>query len=901
MKRLLGGLVALLPREFRLRFGPELVDQIECDYEAARAVSWRRAAAFTLSTAADLVRSSLAERWDPSYSGSSAVAAGFGGALEHHQRNEGEGMMRTTIQDLRDAYRSLRRAPGFTTMAAGTLALALGVLTAVFAVVDAVLLDPLPFAEPDRLVSIAASAPGSELPSEFGPSLEFVVQYRDAELLEEVTTYDSFTATFRVGDRGERIRMAATTPALFRMLGVPPVLGRLPTPEDEDGALVLSHALWVDWFGADPDVIGRSFSIFGPPRTVVAVMGPDFDLPDFAIPGQRVMLWMPSAIRSENITPGDFGYDVVARMADGADIEALTDELDRLAARLPERFGGSASYARIIERHRAVVRPLRGELLGSASRSIWILFGAVVVVLLIACANVTNLFLVRAERRQRDLAVRRAMGAGRLRLARAQLAEAGLVSVLAGGAGVALAWAALPVVIGVAPTDVHRLDQATLSPSTIGFVLLACFVSALLCGLLPALRAASVGPAALRDGARGSTHGRHWTRDGLVVGQTALALVLLVGSGLLVRSFQQLRNVDPGYDVEDVFTFQTAPEADHLVDGPSWAAFHHELMDRIRALRGVESVGLVENVPLNEGVGDGRFLTEEAAARGEEGVLLGFTAAGGDYFETMDIDVLRGRAFEEADHVSNLGNVVVSRSAAELLWPGENAIGQRVQWSGLDTWETVVGVVEDVMQGSFRDEPQPLLYLPMTGQEPGLWALSSPAYVVKTERAEQIAPEIRSFIRELAPGAPMYRTFTMKQLAADSMRQLSFTMFAVAVAAALALVLGAVGLYGVLSYVVAQRTREIGVRMALGAEAASLRRMVVAQGGRVVALGVVLGMAASLAATGLLGSLLYGVEAIDPITFAAVAAMMLLVGLLASYVPARRASGVDPVESLRAG
>lgn len=810
-------------------------------------------------------------------------------------------MMKTMLQDLGHAFRSLARAPGFTAMAVGTLAVAMGALAAIYAVVDRVVLAPLPFAEPDRLVSIAASAPGSDFPDEFGLSSEFIVQYREAELLEDISTYDSFTATFRVGERAERIRMAATTSALFRMVGVDPVIGRLPTPEDEDDALILSHALWVDWFGADPDVLGRSYSVFGPPRTVIAVMGPEFDLPDFAIPGQRVMLWLPNSIRAEDVTPGDFGHDVVARMADGADIEAVTDELNRLAARLPERFGGSASYARLMERHRAVVRPLKDELLGSASRSIWILFGALVVVLLIACANVTNLFLARAERRRRDFAVRRALGAGRLHLVRGQMAEVGVASLVAGVLALVIASVGLPALVAAAPADVHRLAGAGVSWSTVGFLVVAALVSTALCGIIPSLRSGAVALTALQDGSRGSTRGRSWARDGLVMGQTALALVLLVGSGLLLRSFQELRNVDPGYDVEDVFTFQVAPVADHLVDGPSWVGFHHDFMDRIRSMRGVESVGIVENVPLNEGVGDGRFLTEDAAAAGEEGTLLGFTAAGGDYFQTMGIDVLRGRVFEEADHVSNLGNVVVSRTAAELLWPGQNPVGERVQWSGLDTWETVIGVVEDVMQGSFRDDPQPLVYLPMTGQEPDMWALSSPAYVVKTGRAEEIGGEIRAMAREIAPGAPMYRTFTMEQLAADSMRQLSFTMLVVAIAAALALLLGAVGLYGVLSYVVAQRTREIGVRMALGAEAGGVRRMVVAQGSRVVVTGVVIGVLVGLFATRMLDSLLYGVEAADPATFGAVSATMILVGVLASYLPARRASSVDPVRSLRAG
>jgi predicted permease len=431
------------------------------------------------------------------------------------------------------------------------------------------------------------------------------------------------------------------------------------------------------------------------------------------------------------------------------------------------------------------------------------------------------------------------------------------------------------------------------------FTFVVALLSSLLFGLVPALRASAPNPNRLREGERGSTGQRHWLRDGLVVAQTALALVLLIGSALLVRSFAQLRDVDPGYDTEGVLTFQLAPESDSLTDGPSYARFHLDFMNRLAAMPGVESVGIVENVPLNEGLDSQRFLTEETAADVEGGALLRYTYAAGDYYRTMGIEVLRGRPFTRADHVSQPGNVVISESAAELLWPGEDPIGRRLTMRDSEHWETVVGVVEDVMQDTFRDTPEPLVYFPLVGQTPDRWMLPSPAYVVKTARTEAIVPEIRALVGELAPGAPMYRVFTMDGLAADSMMQLSFTMLTLAVAAGLALVLGAIGLYGVLSYVVAGRTREIGVRMALGAQAAGVRRMVVAQGARVVGLGVLIGVAAALATTRVLANLLYGVGGTDVATFLAMAMGMFGIGLLASYVPARRASSVDPVESLR--
>jgi predicted permease len=512
---------------------------------------------------------------------------------------------------------------------------------------------------------------------------------------------------------------------------------------------------------------------------------------------------------------------------------------------------------------------------------------------------VANLFMVRAEGRQRDLAVRRAIGAARSALIRSQMAEAIVVAGFAGALATVLAWAGLPVLLRFAPRDIPRLEEVHISATTLLFTLGIALVAAVACGLVPALRASSPDLTRLREGGRGSTRRRGWARDGLVVAQTALALVLLIGSGLLVRSFRALREVDPGYATENIFTFQIAPEAANLTDGPSFARFDLQFMDRLRALPGVETVGLVENIPLDEGTQTDRFRSDEMASDPDAGAVLNLTFEAGDYFKAMSIDVLAGRPLDTNDHLTNQRNVVISKTAAKLLWPGKDPIGRRLQRQGMTTWETVVGVVEDVMQYGFRDTPQPLVYFPLVGPEPRSWAISSPAYVVKTRRAETIAPEIRALVREVAPTAPMYRQYTMAGLAKTSMMQLSFTLLTLGLASALALILGAVGLYGVLSYIVAQRTREIGVRMALGAEAARVRRMVVAQGARVIAVGVVTGVAAALAFTRALGSLLFGVKAVDAATFVGMSASMVAIGLVASYIPALRASRVDPIESLR--
>jgi predicted permease len=782
-----------------------------------------------------------------------------------------------------------------------TLALAIGANTAIFSVINAVLLDPLPFPEPDRLVSIRASAPGSDLPEEFGPGTEFYVQYREnAAALEDLGLLQQMQATMRADGQVERLFMSPSSPSLFSTLGVAPVIGRLPTEADPEGEVaVISHWLWTTWFDRDPSVLGRSFEMAGGFRTVIGVMGPDFNFPD-----DQTALWIHD-LPTEPIRPGGFGLTLVGRLAPGADHEALTTQLASLAQRLPERFGGSPSYARIIEQHRPIVRSLEEELVGDIARPLWVLLGAVAIILLIACANVANLLMVRAESRRRDLAVRRALGAGRGGLIRSQMAEAVVVAALGGFGGALLAWVGVPLLVRIAPEDIPRLSSVGLDPTALLFTAGVAILAAFAAGLLPAIRFSNPAIEGALQSARrvGSGH-NHVTRDALVVVQTAAALVLLVASGLLLQSFRALSSVDPGYETEDIFTFQMAPDGNEqgLVDPSTYAQFHYMFMDRLAAMPGVESVGLVNTLPLDEGAGETRFATDGTEAADAQEPLLGLTMAGGDYFQTMGIALLSGSYFERNANPTNDIKVIVSRSAADLLWPGEDPLGKRLRPAQTDSmWMSVGGVVEDVMLADFRqDTPEPLVYLPMIGPAVGSWTVGTPVYVVKSPRAETIAPEVRELIREVAPSAPMYRIFTMASLAARTTAQLTFTMLTLAIAAGLALILGAVGLYGVLSYVVSQRTREIGIRMALGAQARALRRMVVVQGGRVALMGVIIGVVAALFLTRVLSSLLFGVAAIDASTFIAMSSLMMGVALLASYIPARRASSVDPTVALRA-
>jgi predicted permease len=884
VKRALLALARTFPQAFHDQFGAEVRDQIERDYDIARAKGVAPLVEFSIATAFDLMRTSITERIRPTWA-------------SHAQQREASrmSMMSEWARDLRHAARSLRRTPGFAVVTIGTLGLAIGVNAGMFSVVDTVLLKPLPFAHVDRLVNISAAAPGSGMPDDFGVAAEFFVQYKEqSKLIEDVSTYNSFTSTLRVGDRVERVRMSSPTNSLFSTLGAKPILGRLPAAADENNAAVISYTLWQNWFGGDPNVIGKVYSIASVNRTIIGVMGPEF-----AMPLDGTLLWMSGEIRPEQITPGRFGSKLVARVKAGVTNEALAAELTALSKKLPDRFGGSANYRKLIGQHRAVVRSLREEVVGPVAAPLWVLLGAVGVVLLIACANVANLFLVRAEGRQRDLAVRRAIGADRRQLIQSQMSEAVVVAAAAAVLAVIFAALTLPIFLRFAPPSVPRIAETSMDATTLLFTFIAALLAALLCGLLPAIRASMPDLDRLRDGNRGATRSRSFVRDGLVVGQTALALVLLIASALLVRSFWSLRHVNPGYSTENLFTFQIAPEGPSLRDGPDYARFDLAFLDKLAALPSVESVGLVENIPLNEGTATSMFRTEEGANQADAGARLNYTFAAGDYFTTMGISQLRGRAFSSDDHLGTPLNLVLSRSAANTMFPGKDPIGRRLQRQGDSVWFNVVGVVEDVMQNDFRHKPDPLVYFPLVGPTPRSWRIDSPAYVIKTRRAESIAPEVRALVRQVAPTAPMYRVFTMAGLARDSMIQLSFTMLTLVIVSSLALILGAVGLYGVLSYIVAQRTREIGVRMALGAEASEVRRMVVLEGARVVAVGIVIGVGAALASTRALASLLYDVKAADASTFAGMSMSMIAIGLLASYLPARRASRVDPVESLR--
>jgi len=802
------------------------------------------------------------------------------------------------FRDFRHAARSLARARGFTLVVVATLALAIGANAAIFSVVKAVLLEPLPFPHAERLVHISGTAPGTDQPEELGVSDELYFEYRESvSALEDLALYGTGSSTTRAEGHVDQLFVTQATPSFFTTLGAQPLHGRLPTVEDGSEVVVISHWLWRTWFGSDPAVINRSYTFANAARTVIGVMPPEFRFPD-----ERVAFWVPMTIRAAQVTPGGFGPRVVARLKPGMDRATLLAQLEPLPRRVQQRLGGPAPYARIMESYRPVVKPLREHLVGAISTPLWILLGTVGIVFLIACANVASLFTVRVENRRRDLAVRHALGARRADLVRSQVTEALLLAAGGGLAGALIAWAGVPLLVRAAPdavaggfggAPVPGLTDAGLDPKALLFTAGISVLAACTFGLLPALRSSGSRLDSVHQAGRGIVVG-NLTRDALVVVQTAAAVVLLVGSALLMRSFWHLGNVDAGYDTEGIFTFQIAPNRPDLNDRASMSRFQYAFMDRLRALPGVESVGYITTLPLDEGAGSQNVTTGRLEASGAEAPRVRVAGAGGAYFQTMGIELVHGRHFDRVEEERGLPFVIISQSAAELLFPGEDPIGQQVRpATGSQTWYSVIGVVEDILVDDLRRQsPEPMVYLPAVS--------ASPAYVMKSARAEQLEPEVRAIIREVIPASPMYRIFTMKRLAAKAMANLSFTMLMVSIAAVLALVLGAVGLYGVLAYRVTRRAQEIGVRMALGAEAKTVRRMFVWEGGRVALAGIVAGTLAAVGLTTYIQTLLFNVGRLDVLAFAGTSAVMLAVALLASYIPALRASRVDPVVALRA-
>jgi putative ABC transport system permease protein len=815
-------------------------------------------------------------------------------------------MMPGLLTDFRLAVRGLLRHPAFTAIAIVTLSLGIGANTAVFTLVDGVLISPLSFDDPGALVSIQHE--GRDGANALPISDGLYVLYSDQVASLAAIGMYAGTAVTLIGDGGpERIRAQAVTPSFFDVLKVQAVFGRTFTPEegapDGEPVVILSHGMWRTDFGGVPNVVGRALDIDGTLRRVVGVMPPDFGFPN-----RRARLWVPLVVDPARAPLASFGSNGVARMSEGHSIESVSTELAGLVGRLPELFpeSGAVSFLQEVGLRSHVV-PLKEAVVGDVTATLWILLGTVGFVLLIACANVANLLLVRAEGRQRELALRVAVGAGRMHVLRSFMSESLLLAALGGTLGAAVAAFAVRGSIGLVPADIPRAAEIGVNARVLAFTAMISFGSAVLFGFVPLLRFGSWDLAGqLREGAgRGATGSmsRHRSRNVLVVAQMSLALVLLVGSGLMFRSFRALRAVDPGFDTDRILTARiTVPSGE--VDGwEETAGFYRQLRDRLQSVPGVEVVGFAQQVPLAGGVDYYSIEVEDHPRTDDELPVLSYnnrTEVG--YFEAIGIELLEGRTFRSGDGAEGARSVVVSHSFAEHWWPGRSPLGRRLRLGYTDEeWYTIVGVVADARYESLEGVPEEMAYWPATvGRANDPQPTRSMEVLMRASVDPlQLVAALRREVRALNPRIPVSSPTTMADRFAAATSRTSFTLTLLGAAAGIALLLGLVGIYGVISYVVSQRTREIGVRMALGATAPEVRGMIVRQGMAIAAAGVGIGLIAAAAMSTVMASLLYGVSATDPVTYAGAAASLTTVALAASWFPAVRAAGVDPSRALR--
>lgn len=815
---------------------------------------------------------------------------------------------------IRATVRGFRKSPGFLILTALTLALGIGATAALFTVVNAVLIRPLPYPEPERVAYVQQSAPGLGLDDAQMSDAVYLLYRKENKVLEDLGIYWDGAVTLTGGQEPARLGAAGLTPSVFRILRVPPELGRSFVEEDgKPGAemvTVLSHGLWQTRFGGDPKVVGTKLQVNGVPCTIVGVM-PE----SFRFPTSDVQLWVPMVIDPAKLAPGNFNYSGVGRLRPDVSYDRATKDLSALVWRLPEAMGPDGISREMIEQAKLAVtaKPLRDRVVGDIERTLWLLLGSVGLILLIACANVANLFLVRAESRQREVAVRTAIGASKWEIARVFLGESLSLSILGGVAGLALAAAGVRFLVSLQPQGIPRLEEIGIDGTVVLFTALLAVLSGLLIGALAAFRYGSPDLVpALKEGGRGGTVGkaRHLARQVLVVVQVSMALVLLVGAGLMIRSFWRLASVDPGIDPKGVLTVNLSLPETEYASPVKTAQLYVQLLEKVRGLAGVATAGTNTVLPLSNGNSMSSHMIEDQPTP-EDSLppMLGTRFVSPGYFETLGIPLVEGRSFDRIDPEQVEEGVLVSRAVAQHFWPGRSALGKRLSQGGpgepIDKWSTIIGVVGDVREQGLQAKPVEAVYYPVRRVNPDTdseWVPRDFALVVKAKPGVDpagLVGAVRQAVWSIDPKLPLSGVRTMEKVVERSMARTSFTMLLLGIGAAVALLLGAVGIYGVISYVVSQRTQEIGVRMALGAQRSDVSGMVMKEGLLLAVLGIGSGLALSFAATRAMKALLYEVSTTDPATFIAVPLLLALVALLASYVPARRAAGVEPLEAIR--
>jgi len=817
--------------------------------------------------------------------------------------------MDTLLQDLRYGFRILARAPGFTVAAVVTLALGIGANTAIFSIIDGVLLSPFPYPDPDHVVSIWNRYGDKERATLAEPEFE---AYRDRS-----NSFQAMAAFYptegNLTGRGEptRVNAVVASSGIFDTLGVQPHVGRFySAAEDLPGAgavVVISYETW-SALGADPELVGDKLMLDGAPFTVLGVMPPNTRMPHDYSFGTTTDVWLP--LQLDPAEEGDWGMHGLAglgRLEDDVTLERAQLDMDRVVAQLKKEHVGSRDAVGY-DSFGVVLLDLPSEVVGSFSTALVVLLGAVACVLLIACANVANLLLARAAARRRELALRNALGAARPRLLRQLFTESLLLALAGGVMGVVLAHWLITGIVALDPGNIPRLGEIQLDGTVLGFSLVLTLLAGLGFGLLPALTSSRVNLwESLRSGGRTSGAGlsARGLRPVVTVVEIAVAVVLIVGAGLLIRSLANMQAADPGFRTDHLLTLRIEVPASAYPDQNSVASFYNRLEERLQALPGVLASGGVTGLPLASQRGDWNFYPEGRVV--EEGV----SSPRGDwqlvtpgYFEALGVQVISGRTYTSSDGPDTPLGIVFNQSLAERYYPNEDPVGQRVRLGGKDDnpWITVLGVVSDVRHRGLDMEPRPEWYLShaQAGPAMGLPPRRGFDLAIRTVRPpEQLVPEVRSVIAELDPNLPLANLRTMDEIRALSLAQPRFATAFLTSFAALAVVLGSIGIFGVISHLVAQRSREIAVRMALGARRSQVIRMVLGEGMRLTGLGLGLGVAAALALTQVLQSQLHEVSPTDPLTFVATLVVLFAVATCASLLPAGRAARVEPVRLLR--
>jgi predicted permease len=839
------------------------------------------------------------------------------GALHQPPARQGDTIMGSFVQDIRYAARGMRHAPVFSLVIIVTLALTIGATTAIFSIVNAVLLRSLPYFEPQRLVMVYEAIGKSSGPIGFSAPDYSAFEQR-ARSFEAVAAFGNKEFELSGVDQAERVTALRASASLFDALGVHPVLGRGYTRDEDTGrrpVVVLADGLWRRKFAADPNVLGRPILLDRRPYTIIGVMPRGFVFPSRGalLNNRPADLYIPISFTDRELTAfaSMYNHSVVARLKPGVTVAAADAEAKAITRQIvgdlyPAEFHQTGFPLS------ASATPIRDETVGRIETTLYVLMAAVSVVLLIACADVANLMLTRAAGREREMAVRAALGAGRGRLIRPVLVESWLLAFGGGAVGVLLAWWGTRLLVGIAPSNIPRTGEIALDGRVLMFALAVSSATALLCGLLPAWESSRrVANDALKEGGRGGTMGVRQRRlfGTLVAAQFALAMVLLAACGLLVRSFSRLMAVDPGFRADSVLTLATSLPAAAYPTGADVRGFYQRVLERADRLPGVTASGAATDLPLS--TRERRSFTIEAQPPAS--VDLPHTVAHdwviGRYFDAMGIPLARGRYLQDQDSAAAEPVVVINQTMARRFWPGQDPVGQRIAWGGARThgrWMRIVGIVADVKQGPLNTDTFPQTYQPWLQvndamiADNAVGALRSLKIILRTTtEPESLAGALQAQIRSIDPSLPVTDVKTMTQVVSASTGPQRFNTVLLGSFAVLALLLAALGIGGVLATSVSRRTQELGLRMALGAQRGTLLRMVIGQGMTVALLGLAIGVPSALVLTRFMDSLLFQVTSRDPLTFAAVAATLLGVAFGACYIPARRATRVDPMVALR--